>query len=133
LELDVVAGAVPIFGPVVLSLAFIGLWSTGDPAFVPDYANAIAEVTPWALIFYSIALLGSTLHAFWPILNRYAVLGTVMIVEAIAVCVYAGFIAVWRHDLAFQPGVGVYATTVILLVATVSTCHLGYAIKVREP
>lgn len=122
---------VPVIGPIALGAAFIALWSTGARGFVPDYANALANMSPWGLTFYSIALLGSTLNTFWPKLRDHPGLGIAMIVDALAVCVYAGFIAVWRHDSAFVPGAEVYTVTIILLAITIVTCHISYQKVIR--
>lgn len=123
---------VPILGPILLAALFIWLWSTGDARFTPDYGNAIANVSPWALTFYSLTLLGSTLHAFLPKMNKHQGLGISMIVVALAVCVYAGFIAVWRHNSGFEPGVQVYGVTLVLLLITITICYWSHS-KIGEP
>ena len=119
--------AVPVLGPIIVAAIFIAAWSTGAKGFSPNYGNVVANVSPWALTFYSLTLLGSTLDTLWPKLTEHTALGIAMIVVALAVCVYAGFIAVWSHDSTFTPGTGVYMVTLILLAITIILCHISYS------
>ena len=119
--------AAPIIGPVALASLFVLLWSTGAKGFTPDYGKVIGNVSPWALTFYSLTLIGSTFHAFLPKFKDHIGLGIFIIIVGGAVCVYASFIAVWSHDSNFVPGIEVYFVTVVLLVASIWLCYKAYA------
>lgn len=54
-----------------------------------------------------------------------------MILIALTVSVYAGFIAVWRHDPSFEPGPAVYFVTGVLLLTAIIICYIGH-LNTRE-
>lgn len=115
----------PLLAPVVISGFVIFAWSTGASTFRPNF-KIVVDVSPWALTFYSLTLIGSTLHAMWSNLEKHSGIGISLILTAIAVALYASFMVVWRHDPYFTPGFPVYAVTFLLLIASVVLCHSGY-------
>ena len=56
--------AVPLLGPIVVSALVAAGWETGQPTFHMDM-KVIFDVTPWALIFFTMALLGSGFYDVW--------------------------------------------------------------------
>ncbi len=120
--------AVPIVGPIVVSAIVILAWMTGSPGFKPDM-GIIVDVSPWALTFYMLGLIGSTIEGLWPKLSTHPVLGLSLIVVAFAVGLYAAFIVVWRHDSKFIPGLPVYFVTGLLFICSVALCHAGNSKK----
>jgi hypothetical protein len=112
----------PVLGPVLISVLVVFLWSTGQPGFKMDW-GIIVDVSPWALTFYTITLIGATMNDFWHKLGDHQVLGVGLIVIAIAVALYASFIVVWRHDPKFTVGTPVYAVTLFLLCLSIVLCH----------
>ena len=118
---------IPIFGPIVLSGVIILLWMSSRPYFMPNL-SIIMDVSPWALTFYSLTLIGATLNELWPKFSNHRSLGVWLICVAFAVGLYASFIVVWRHDDSFTPTpAGVYFVTLLLLMAAVALCHMGYS------
>lgn len=117
--------AVPVGGPIALSALFILLWWTGAEDFSPQW-GLIIDVSPWALTFYALTLIGTTLHGFWPKLSDHKGLGFGLIGTALAVCVYAAFIAIWRHHESFAPSGGVYWVTGALLVVSIVLCYQAH-------
>lgn len=114
--------AVPLLGPIVVSAIVALVWETGQPAFHMD-VKVIFDVTPWALIFFTMALLGSGFNDIWADLGNHRVLAIFLVVDVFAVLLYASFIVIWRHNSAFVPGNGVYVVTIILLAASIMLCH----------
>jgi hypothetical protein len=98
------------------------LWWTGNPQFKIDW-RIIADISPWALVFYAITLIGAALNDLMPEFSSRPGVGTSLILAAIAVSLYAGFIVVWRHDDKFAPGAGVWVVTIILLAISIGLCH----------
>lgn len=113
----------PIFGPILISILVVLLWSTGQPAFQVKWGIIVDDVSPWALTFYTITLIGATMDDFWPKLGDHRMLGAGMIGTAIAVSLYASFIVVWRHDPKFVVGTPIYAVTLLLLFLSIVLCH----------
>lgn len=117
--------AIPLLAPIVISGVVVGAWATGNPTFTPSM-SIIVDVSPWALTFYSLTLIGSTFNVFWPKLGTNAMLGIGLILTAVAVTLYASFMVIWRHDPTFSPGVPVYIVTVFLLCISVILSHNGH-------
>ncbi len=117
--------AVPLAAPTVISFIVAYAWASGNPGFRPSLSIA-ADVSPWALTFYSLTLIGSTLNDFWPKLTTKPVLGSALILVAVAVLLYTSFIVIWRHNPTFVPGKPVYGVTLVLLCSSVALCHVGY-------
>lgn len=120
--------AVPLLGPAVISAIFILLWMSGNPGFKPSI-SLILDISPWALVFYTLTLLGATLNELWPNVSQHQMLGGSMGVTAFAVGVYAAFIVIWRHNATWQPGGPVYVVTGVLLAVSVFLSHAGYAAR----
>ncbi|MEM6600666.1 MAG: hypothetical protein AAF649_04700, partial [Verrucomicrobiota bacterium] len=95
------------------------------PSFKPSLRLAL-DVSPWALTFYTLTLICSTLNTVWNKLAQNSVDVISILVVAAAVLVYASFMVIWRHNPDFTPGASVYIVTIILLVSSVYLCHKGY-------
>src|SRR6266478_5697885 len=104
----------PILGPILISAGVVFLWSTGQPGFQMDW-HIIVDVSPWALTFYAITLIGATMNDFWHKMGDHWMLGAGLFGIATAVALYASFIVVWRHDPKFVVGTPVYTVTLFLL------------------
>lgn len=113
---------IPILGPILVSFLVVIAWRTGQPAFRVDW-SVIIDVSPWALTFYSLTLIGATMNDFWPKMQGHTALGVGLLMVAVAVALYASFIVVWRHDPTFAVGLPVYGVTVFLLVIPIVLCH----------
>jgi hypothetical protein len=114
--------AFPLLGPIAMSLVIVLLWRSGNPAFRMNM-EVILDVSPWALTFYALTLIGSALNEKWDKLATHGVLVGALIVVALAVAVYASFIVIWRHDPRFVAGASVYFVTILLLLVSVALCH----------
>ena len=101
------------------------LWWTGDKNFAIKWSLIVEDVTPWALTFYAITLIGATMNDFWSKLPSHPVLGVALILTAFAVAIYGAFIVIWRHNSAFTPGTGVYVVTFLLLGISIGLCYRG--------
>jgi len=115
----------PILGPLAISAGVALLWSTGDPGFSINWQVIIDEVTPSALTFYAITLIGATMNDLWPKLSDHPVLGSSLMVTAFAVALYGAFIVIWRHNSQFTAGKPVYVVTFVLLGISIYLCHKG--------
>lgn len=115
----------PLVGPVVISAIVAMLWWTGSPDFKIHWPLIVEDVTPWALTFYAITLIGATMDDLWPKLSGHAVLGVSLIVMALAAAIYGAFIVIWRHNSGFAPGAGVYVVTFAILVISIGLCYKG--------
>ena len=116
----------PIVGPIAISAIVVLAWWTGQPKFPINWHLLIDDVTPWALTFYTITLIGATMNDLWPKLSNHPVLGVSLIVVAFAVALYAAFIVIWRHgDPNFKPETSVYLVTFILLGISIVLCYNG--------
>lgn len=115
----------PIVGPILISAVVAMLWWTGDKNFQINWPLIVEDVTPWALTFYAITLIGATMNDFWSKLPRHPGLGLALILTAVAAAIYGAFIVIWRHNSAFSPGTGVYTVTFILLLISVGLCYRG--------
>src|ERR1700686_3489786 len=95
----------PVVGPIVISALVVILWQTGNPQFKADW-RIIIDVSPWALTFYAVTLIGATMSDLWPKFSDHWVLGASLIVTAFAfsVALYASLIVIWRHGSGFVPG-----------------------------
>jgi hypothetical protein len=112
----------PLIGPIAVSFVVALLWETGQPNFHMNW-KVIIDVTPWALTFFTMALLGSGFNDIWRDLGQQQATAAFLVVDAIAVLIYASFIVIWRHSPNFEPGTGVYVLTLILLASSVVVCH----------
>jgi hypothetical protein len=121
---------VPIFGPITISAAVVLAWWSGEQKFLINW-HIIVDVSPWALTFYCITLIGATMNDLWPNLSAHPALGVALIIVALAVALYASFIVIWRHDPTFSPGTSVYVVTFMLLAISIPLCHEGT--KCRPP
>jgi hypothetical protein len=113
----------PLAGPVVMSAIVVLLWSTGQPQFPINWTLVVGEMTPWALTFYCITLIGASMYNLLPTIAQRPALGGGLMFAAIAVSLYAGMIVIWRHDPTFNASVRVYAVTGGLLIFSVYLCH----------
>ena len=60
---------IPLLGPIFISLLVILAWTSGRPDFKPSL-GIVVDVSPWALTFYALTLIGSTLNELWPKLGK---------------------------------------------------------------
>jgi cation transport ATPase len=112
----------PLAGPIAVSYLVALLWETGQPNFHMNW-KVIVDVTPWALTFFTMALIGSGFNDIWADLGKNQATAAFLMVDAIAVLIYTSFIVIWRHTPNFEPGTGVYVLTFILLGTSVVVCH----------
>jgi hypothetical protein len=112
----------PLLGPIVVSYFVALLWETGDQNFHMNL-KVIIDVTPWALTFFTMALIGSGFNDVWGDLAKRQATAAFLVVDAVAVLIYAAFIVIWRHNEKFEPGTAVYALTLILLGTSIVVCH----------
>src|SRR5713226_2492680 len=114
--------AFPILTPIIISVVVVLLWQTGLPGFSINW-SIILDVSPWALTFYSMTLIGSNLHEKWNTLSSRParIIGLMLLVAALAI--YTAFLVIWRHDAHFAPNNSVYFVTLLLLVLSVLVCH----------
>jgi hypothetical protein len=113
---------VPLGGPIIVSALVAFAWQSGQPQF-PINWSIILDVTPWAMTFYCLTLIGATMNELWPQLSSRPVLGLALMITGLLVCVYGAFIVIWRHDPDFEPPATVYIYTVVLLAISVGLCH----------
>jgi hypothetical protein len=85
---------VPLIGPVAVPGAMVAMWTTGDPTFQIKWSLLFDEVTPWALTFYSITLIGVTMHDFWPKISSHFGLCFGLFLTAAGVSVYEAYIII---------------------------------------
>jgi len=119
----------PIFGPMAMSVIVVLAWRSGQPQFPINWYLIVEDITPWALTFYCITLIGATMDDLWPELQQHPGLGLSLIMVALAVALYASFIVIWRHDRNFTPGVPVYVVTFLLLTLSIVLCHEGAKVE----
>ena len=115
----------PLIGPVVISGVVVCLWWVGDPKFKINWHLLIDDLTPWALTFYAITLIGATMKDLWSKLSVHPVLGVSLLLTAFTVAVFESFIVIWRHDSQFVAGTSVYLVTCFLLGVSIYLCHKG--------
>ncbi|MBV5326981.1 MAG: hypothetical protein JZU65_04990, partial [Chlorobium sp.] len=104
------------------SAAVVLAWSTGNASFHPSIA-IILDITPWAITFYTLTLVAASAYQFWDDLVKRPALVVGLLLDTLAVGVYAAFTVIWRHDSAFVPGAPVYVVTGALLLTTVALCY----------
>ena len=112
----------PILGPILISAVAVIFWETINPNFKARW-EVIFDVTPWALTFYTITLIGATMNDLWPKLGTHPGLGVGILAVGFSVGLYAALIVIRRHDQSFVPGTQGYAVTLILLALSVILCH----------
>ena len=117
---------VPLLGPVVLAMMFIGLWSTGASGFTPDYGIVLDNLSPWVLTVYALTLIGSTFNDLGSKMGQNVLLVCSLATVALVVGVYAAFIAVWQHDSRWSPDAYVYTVSAVLLLVSIALSYLGH-------
>ena len=60
---------VPILGPIAISIVAVVLWWTGRTDFRIHW-GLIVDITPWALTFYAVTLIGAALNDLIPDFSR---------------------------------------------------------------
>jgi len=98
----------PLIGPIAVSFVVALLWQTGQPKFQID-TGVIVDITPWAMTFFAVALIGGGFHDIWLALALHRALFIFLLVDAAAVLIYASFIVIWRHQTGWVPPPSVYA------------------------
>jgi hypothetical protein len=112
----------PIVGPILISALAVLFWESIEPKFQTKW-DVIIDVTPWALTFYTITLIGATMNDLWPKLGDHPTLGVSILIVGFSVGLYAALIVIRRHDPTFVPGTQGYTLTLILLILSVILCH----------
>jgi hypothetical protein len=113
---------VPLGGPIALSWVIISAWQTGNPDFVPQWGIAL-DITPWALVFYALALMGTALNELLPQISTHVRLGWLLIVTASLTQIYAAFLIIWRHNSTFVPNRTVYIAAAFRVLLAIVLSH----------
>jgi len=113
---------IPLGGPIVLSCLIVLLWQTGMPDFVPQW-SIVLDASPWTLTFYTLALIGAALNELWPRISTRKTLGGLLIALASLAQIFAAFLVVWRHNVAFIPNRNVYFCATGLLLGAITLSH----------
>ncbi|MBP0615327.1 hypothetical protein [Jiella mangrovi] len=116
----------PIGGPVFVPIACLGLWSTGNDAFHIELQTVFAEITPWALLFYSATMIGTALHLWFPKFSQHPMLSSALIADLVAVTIYASFVAIWRHEENYSPPLAVYMVSCVILFVTIFLSYMTW-------
>ena len=79
----------PLAGPIAVSYLVACylvalLWETGQPNFHMNW-KVIVDVTPWALTFFTMALIGSGFNDIWADLGKNQATAAFLVVDAIGV------------------------------------------------
>ena len=115
---------VPILGPIAMSIVVTIFWWTTKSSFSINWPLILEDMTPWALIFYALTLIATTLQDLFPRLSERPGLGSALIVLAVLDAMYGSIIVVSRQDdPKFTPGAAVYVVTLFLLVVSIGLCH----------
>jgi hypothetical protein len=113
----------PLVGPIAVSFVAALLLKTMQHD-VSLNRDVIVDVTPWALIFFTLALLGGGFNDVWPTLGRHKILFGFLVVEAVVVLMYVETTVSWRlQHPGVAPDVGVWVAAFIMLVASILLCH----------
>lgn len=115
----------PLLGPVIVSAVVVFFWWTLDDGFHFEWAPIWEDVTPWALTFYAITLIGATMDDFLPKWQEHKVLGWGMIAVGAASAIYSAMLVLARINLHTKPGTGVYVATFILVIISIGVCYRG--------
>ena len=111
---------IPLIAPATLALLFVGAWKTVDPAFVPKL-SVILDLTPWAIVVYSLTLVGSTFDRSWNKLDKVAL--SLLWVTAAANAIYYALLVIRRHDPTFEVRADAYYVTLVLMVFSLIVCY----------
>lgn len=125
----------PILGPVIISTVVVLFWVSLDEKFIPNWL-LIVDVGPWALVFYTVTLVFTSLQSLLPKAKDHGVLVGAMIVVALFVTIYAGCMELFRQSALQKmastdaaavaiPGSAYYVAVLLLLIA-VCLCHQAY-------
>ena len=123
---------VPTMGPPFFTLLVFGAWMTFATQAKPDIKSIVADLSPWALCFFGLTLIGASINEMG--FKRFAehrALGVSMAVVGIAALGYAVLLALFRamgKDVAHAP---VYYVTFVLWALAVVLCHWSYLVKSR--
>lgn len=111
---------VPLVAPALLAGLFVGAWTTVDPTFSPKLA-VIVDLTPWAIVTYSLTLVGGTFDRSWDKLSKEMLcwLWGAATVNA----VYYALLVIRRHDPTFQAHADAYIVTLALMVGSIIVCY----------
>ena len=66
---------VPLAGPILLAVIVAYTWMSIEPSFQLDWSILI-DITPWAVTFFCIGLVGSTMDLLWDLLTKTPAAGT---------------------------------------------------------
>jgi hypothetical protein len=115
----------PLVLPIISSGIVVLMWTTGKSDFTAD-PGVILDISPWALIFFGLALIGSTIFEFWPRLPHHPGIGLSLLLSTVALAIYAGMMVIWRHEDTFRPAASVYYASGALLIFATALCYLAH-------
>lgn len=81
------------------------------------------DISPWAITFYSLTLVATTLYQIWDDLAKMPGRAVGLFLVAAGVSNYAAFTVIWRHDASFVPGTTVYLVAISLLLMAIAFCY----------
>ena len=123
---------VPLAGPSLVAAIVSLAWMSLDTSFEMKM-GVIIDLTPWAVTFYSITLVGVAMDSLWTKLlagaganpkapSRFLAL----FIVALSVVIYNAFIVIKRHDSTFTLHRPAYVVTIILVLASIITSYRGH-------
>jgi hypothetical protein len=115
---------IPLAGPVLISAGVVCLWQLGDDAFRINW-HIVLDVSPWALTFFCMTLIGAAMSDLWPKISNHAMLVLCLFAIFFTTAIYASFIVIWRHRPGFEPGTAVYVFAFFLVALSVIFCHVA--------
>jgi uncharacterized membrane protein len=107
---------------MIISGIVVFFWWTLKSGFAPSW-HVIADITPWALTFYCITLIGATMNDLWGDYQKRPELFVGLLLTAAGVIVYYSLIVILRHEPSFVPGTAAYVATFILLAVSIGLCY----------
>jgi hypothetical protein len=122
---------VPTVGPPLLTLLILSLWMTGDLQTKLDLKEVLADLTPWALCFYALTLIGSSLYELGGRVGSHLELGGSMVLVGFLVLIYAVLTVLWRVMGKDANHLSVYVVTGVLWLAAVALCHWSYVVRIK--
>ena len=112
----------PLAAPILLAGGIAALWLTLNPGFSPDIA-VILDLTPWSLVFYSLALIGSAFLARSSANSPQPWLARMLGAVAGADIVYYALMVISRHNPTFAAPEAAYYVSSVLAAASIYLCY----------
>jgi hypothetical protein len=113
----------PLGGPVGGALLCLLFWNLGPKPIPINFVTILSDVTPWALLSYSLTLIGINLYHFWTKIKSHMVLTVAFIGIPIIGFLFFGYLTIWGQTPGYNPSAGVYSLTVILTIMAIGFCH----------